>query len=187
MYNLVALEKSNLELHSEVKELKTVVSNQKELIDRFELTSQASERGVSVEQEQLNCNIVIRGLDTTQQSSKEDLLNIYEGLRSHLQVSDESDLDPVELEVLPAHPGQDIIAKRPLIVKLKSFAAKKTLLQVRRQKKDIFPRDLALQQQSKRPLLITEQLTKTNQTLLYQARSLRGLDNYKFVWSSPSS
>lgn len=179
-----ALEKANTELRIEVVELKAIVTGQEATIRTFKLATEANTRGVSIEQEEINSNIVIRGLETTENSSHEELSCIYDGLRAHLSVSGVSELDPVELRVLPALPGQDSTTKRPLVVKLKSIAAKKTLLQTRRQKRDIFPRDFGLQQTSKRPILITEHLTKENQNLLYQARSLRGPNGYKFVWSS---
>lgn len=178
-----ALEKANTELQNEVVELKATVTEQEATIRAFKLTTEASIRGVSIEQEEINCNIVIRGLETTENSSQEDLSCIYDGLRTHLSVSGVSELDPVELKVLPLLAGQDPATKRPLIVRLKSIAAKRTLLQVRRQKKDIFPCDIGLQQTSKRPILVTEHLTKENQNLLFQARSLRGLNRFKFVWS----
>lgn len=66
---------------------------------------------------------------------------------------------------------------------LKSIEAKNQFLQVRRIKKDIYPADIGISQQSKRPLLITEQLTRHNQELLFKARSIRGPGGFKFVWS----
>lgn len=51
-------------------------------------------------------------------------------------------------------------------------------------KKDILPRDIGIIQNTRKALLITEQLTRSNQELLYRARSLRESNNFKFVWSN---
>lgn len=54
---------------------------------------------------------------------------------------------------------------------------------MRRIKKEIYPSDIGINQQHTRPVLISEQLTRANQELLYQARSIRGSNGFKFVWS----
>lgn len=88
---------------------------------------------------------------------------------------------PVSESVLPSTSSR---ARGPLQVQLQSVAVKKQFLQVRRTKKDILPADFGIIQKNKRPILITEQLTRQNRELLFKARSLGGGDGYKFVWSS---
>lgn len=73
---------------------------------------------------------------------------------------------------------------RPFVVKLASKEAKRKFLQARRAKKDIRPSDIAHNQANNKPIFVTERLTSKNQKLLFEARSLRGRDQYKFVWSN---
>lgn len=108
---------------------------------------------------------------------------MYSGIRTHLGIADVRDLDPVSIRIVPSIPGKPTSSSRPLQVQLASVVAKRQLLQVTRVEKDILPSDIGLRQQSCPPILITEHLSRLNQELLFQARSLRGLDNYTFVWS----
>lgn len=136
------------------------------------------------EQEELNTNVVIRGVVATTESTESDLRSIYDGIRSHLNVSDCAELEPVSVTVLSSNSTNTSNSSRPIRVKLPSVAAKVKFLQIRRTKKDILPSDIGINSTSRRPILISEQLTRGNQELLYKARSLRGQDHYKFVWSS---
>lgn len=43
--------------------------------------------------------------------------------------------------------------------------------------------DIGIKGGASRPILVTEELTRSNQELLFQARSLRLQGNYNFVWS----
>lgn len=93
-----------------------------------------------------------------------------------------TEFNPVSVQTLTT--GKDNTSHRPLQVWLQSAIAKRHFLQARRSKKDIFPADIGLTQHSRKQVLITEQLTRPNQELMYQARSLRGSGGYKFVWSN---
>lgn len=143
-----------------------------------------SDAGVSAEQQDLNTNIVIRGVEIKGDASESDLRAVYEGIRSHLTISDCTELDPVSVSVLQSNPVKASASFRPIRVQLSTVAAKTKFLQVRRVKKDIVLSDIVINNSSRRPILISEQLTRQNQELLYKARSLRGKDNFKFVWST---
>lgn len=136
------------------------------------------------EQLEINGNIVIRGPEVSETTPEADLRLIYEGLRNHLGVSNVHELDPVSVSVIASGSTEKNLSSRPIVVKLTSIEAKKKLLQVRRSKKEIFTPDIGINNNPRRLLLVSEQLTKSNQELLYQARSLRGENGFKFVWSS---
>lgn len=94
----------------------------------------------------------------------------------------QEDLKPISIEVLDTHLPPKSTKSKSIRVTFPSVASKRTFLQVRRAKKDIFQSDLKLRQGSQRPLVIVEELTKANQHLLYIARSLR--PSFQFVWSN---
>lgn len=135
------------------------------------------------EQQEINSNIVIRGVDVSVNSTASELTTIYEGIRNHLEISNVTEFDPISISLLPSNTSKPNSCLRPIKVTLPSVASKVKFLQVRRIKKDIVQSDIGIANNSKRPILITEQLTRTNQELLFQARSLRERGNYKFIWS----
>lgn len=94
------------------------------------------------------------------------------------------ELEAVSVTVLASGPTAKNQSSRPIVIKLSSIEAKKKLLQIRRIKKEIYTSDIDINNKPRRLLLISEQLTKANQELLYQARSLRGENGFKFIWSS---
>lgn len=170
------LKQSVAKLHSELTEIgqRTTVHRASEL-----------ETCISTELSELNNDIVIRGVEVNENTPETNLRAIYEGIRSHLCISDCVELDPVSVSVLPVNTSQtNVSINRPIRVQLRTLASKVKFLQVRRVKKDIYLSDIGINNQSKRPILITEHLTRRNQELLFQARSLRGGDNFKFVWST---
>lgn len=169
-------------LQSEVTQCKSQIEQQR--IPSTAIPSTALDSNVSLDQQELNTNIVIRGVDVKEDTPESELLAVYEGLRSHLQISKEADLAPVSVTVLSANPLKPNASSRPIRVQLSSVAAKSKLLQIRRVKKDITLSDIGINSASRSTILISEQLTRSNQELLYQARSLRGRNNFKFVWSS---
>lgn len=138
----------------------------------------------SPDQAQLNSNIVIRGVEATAESTDSELRAIYEGLRSHLNISECADFEPVSVTVLSSNSSRVKNCIKPIRIQLPSVATKVKFLQIRRAKRDILQSDIVANSTSRRPVLISEQLTRENQELLYKARSLRGQNNYKFVWSS---
>lgn len=54
---------------------------------------------------------------------------------------------------------------------------------MRRVKKTISQADIGINSSISHPILVSEELTRSNQELLFQERSLRSQGNYKFVWS----
>lgn len=180
---LSALENTNSELQGEVNELKETVSSQKVIIDKFVLLSSAEEKGISAEQEEINKNIVIRGIDLPETPTDQFLIDTFNNIRSHIGIEGEDDIAPVGAELL--HPSNNLTGKsKAIVVKFKSISAKRSFLLARRTKFDIRPSDIKVSQRSNRPLVITEQLTDKNQRLLFDARSLRGPSGFKYVWSS---
>jgi len=174
----------NSDLRQTISNLQTEVTQCKNLIQQHQSSVIASENNISLDQQDLNTNIVIRGVDVKEDTPESELLSVYEGLRSHLKISGEADLAPVSVAILSSNPAKVNISSRPIRVQLPSVTAKAKFLQVRRVKKDIFLSDIGINNGSRRHVLISEQLTRTNQELLYQARSLRGQNKFKFVWSS---
>lgn len=174
----------NIALRESVSSLQIEVSSCKSQLEQQQSSSAAVDNNISLEQQQLNTNIVIRGVDVKEDTSKSELLAVYEGIRHHLNVADVAEFTPVSLTVLPAVSAKSNSNNRPIRVQLQSTAAKVKFLQVRRAKKDIHHSDIGVSNSSRRPILISEHLTRANQELLFQARSLRGQNNFKFVWSS---
>lgn len=191
------LEETNLcnnRLAAENSELKTELSQLKSEIlilknhPRVSLGSQEITHGdISTEQQVINSNIIIRGVDFDENVSHSDLLNSFNKIRSHLGVSDVCDFEPAEIgEIRAKHSKEKDTSNRikTIQVKFRSVIHKRKFLQVRRAKKSILPSDIGIEQISNKPILIVEQLTKQNQELLYNARSLRTHANFKFVWSN---
>lgn len=182
----------NSELKHLINNLQSDLSNSTELISQIQLqrtdlplqVEQTVSTEVTAEQDTLNANIVIRGLEVTETTSESDLRSIYEGLRNHLGVSNIAEFDPVGVSVIESSTAARKASYRPILVKFTSAESKRKFLQVRRVKKDIFISDIGIDSNSRRPVLVSEQLTQANQELLYQARALRGDNGFKFVWSS---
>lgn len=180
---LSALEKANSELQGEVIELKAIVSSQRDIINNFELISSAEEKGISVEQEKINQNIIIRGVDLPEVPNEQFLIDTFNNIRSHIGIEGEEDIAPSGAEIL--EPRNKLTGKtNSIVIRLKSISAKRSFLLARRSKFDIRPSDIKISQRSNSPLIITEQLTDKNQRLLFDARSLRGPSGFKYVWSS---
>lgn len=177
------LQEENTLLKQLISQLQSDLSGFKDQINRLSRVQAAAESGISPDQIDLNENIIIRGIDIKEDAPESELLSVFSGIRTHLGIAEESSFDPVSIKVLASIPGKENSSPRPIQVQLPSVASKKEFLQVRRSKKEIFPTDIGCSQQSRRPVLITEHLSRSNQELLYKARSLRGRDNYKFVWS----
>lgn len=183
---LSIIEASFERLSAENSELKETVANLNSELVQAKSTngrSQSLVENTSSEQEAINSNIVIRGADVNVHTTASDLASIYEGVRNHLEISGVAEFDPISISVPPSNAAKPNSALRPIRVTLSSVAAKVKFLQVRRVKKNIVQSDIGIANNSNRPILITEQLTRANQELLFQARSLREGGNYKFVWS----
>lgn len=179
---LKTLEEENCRFKELIEELRTELSEHKKEISLLKSQALSTESGISVAQEEINRNIVIRGLEITSESTPESVSTAFVGLCSHLGISS-LEFEPESIEVVKAEPNNSTTSFRPLKVRFQTITAKRNFLQIRRVKKDIYPKDLGLTQKNNQPLRINEQLTRSNQELLFQARSLRGSGNFKFVWS----
>lgn len=106
----------------------------------------------------------------------------------HLGISEVSELKAVSATILQPKGTRNkktgSTSAKTIRVKLSSVSAKRKFLQIRRIKKEILPTEIGVNQASKKAILITEQLTRANQELLYNARSLRTTNKFKFVWSN---
>lgn len=184
---LAALEVSLNALVDENAELKLTVtilqSEVSQLKDQSVQRQLSSENTTSSNQQEINTNIVIRGVDVNDNTPADELTAIFEGIRNHLGISGIAELTPVSVSLIAPKTSKPNSAFRPIKVVLPSVDAKVKFLQIRRTKKDIVQSDIGISSHPNRPVLITEQLTRTNQELLFQARSLRERGNYKFVWS----
>lgn len=181
------LTSENSDLRQTVTNLQTEVTLCKNQAEHHQTSTTAittPESNILLDQQDLNSNIVIRGVDAKIDTPESDLIAVYEGIRAHLDITDVADLAPVSVTVLPSNPTKNNSSSRPIRVQLQSAAAKTKFLQIRRVKKDIFQSDIGINNASRRPILISEQLTRSNQELLFQARSLREQNNFKFVWST---
>lgn len=170
-------------LSETVKSLSLTVAEQRIVIETFETRAEASLNGVSVEQEKINNNVVIRGLEIEEDTTESLLIEKFEKICAHIGVSTETELKPLSAHILPSSSNRTR-AYRPFIVSLKSREEKQRFLQARRTTRDIRPSQIQHTQTQDRPLIITEHLTKENQKLFFEARSLRGRDKFKFVWTN---
>lgn len=168
-------------------ELKLEVAELNRQIQQFTEAQSLVEKGITLEQQEINTNIVIRGVDLSEITTQSDLLSLYNNIRSHLGIANINEFAAVSARILQPNnrPSSNAKGKTAEIVQvqLSTVAAKRQFLQISRAKKDIVPADIGLIQKSKLPVLITEQLTRGNQELLFFARSLRGTHRYKYVWS----
>lgn len=175
------------ELHEVIQAQNQEIINLTTLVTNNKLSENSNLTNFHDTQENLNSNIVIRGLDISE-TDKESLDKVFENLRTHIGVQADSDLDPVQINILPATNNSKYIHKRPIIVKLKSIAAKRKFLQIKRAFKHISSQDIEHQQEHNRLLKISEHLTKKNQVLFHKACALREARNpankYKFVWTN---
>lgn len=183
------LERITSELSSKVEDLSGVinllnstVAEQRKVIESYETSIEASINEVSVEQEQISNNIVIRGLEVHEDTPESTLKETFERICDHIGI-ERSACKPISAELLPCSTTSKTRSNRPFIVRLESRTHKQKFLQARRIKRDIRPSEIQHEQRGNRPLIITEQLTKENQKLFLEARSLRTRGKFKFVWT----
>lgn len=138
---------------------------------------------VSKEQQELNSNIIIRGVEPSTDGKIEPNL-VYDSICDHLGIADDEAFTPISVDFIQTSTVNRPTTNKIIKVQLRSNSAKKQFLQIRRRKKEITLADIGLCQESKKSILITEQLTRSNQELLFAARSLRDTHKFKFVWSS---
>lgn len=125
------LSSENIELRQTVASVQLEVTQINNQPQPYRSSAIASDINISSDQQDLNTNIVIRGIDAKGDTPESELLTVYEGLRTHLNISNEADLDPVSVTVLPSNPTKSN-SSRPIKVQLSSVAAKVKFLQVRR-------------------------------------------------------
>lgn len=182
--NFDQLKEENVLLKESLHKVNCELDSLKTKIDLIEISKSETAGGLSKEQSSVNCNIVIRGLDLSQDTPESDLKPVFENVCKHLGISDKPEFKPVSAALLGNTSGKINRFSKPLQVVLQTAEAKRQFLQVRRIKRDIYPIDIGVTQLNKQPLLICEKLTRSNQELLYQARSIRGPNGFKFVWSN---
>lgn len=176
--------------HNESQKLEKEVSELKSELNSYKTSQLLAEKGISIEQQEINANIVIRGVhvDVKGTDCQSEIIEVYDKIRAHLGILEISDLNAVSATILQP---KRVIAKKSdsstantIQVKLPSVSAKRKFLQIRRAKRDILPSHIGVTQTSNKPIIITEQLTRDNQELLFKARSLRTSNKFKFVWSN---
>lgn len=179
----IRLSTENENLTVTLAELRTSINQQ---ADNLILAKTAEEEGITFEQQKLNSNVVIRGVDVSDEVSESELKEVFNKILDHIGVLNTEEFSPASAQLIRTNKQLNSKLKPANIIqiKLSSVTAKRKFLQTKRLKKSITPSDIGCQLNSRKPLLITEQLTKANQNLLYQARSLRGTNKFKFVWSS---
>lgn len=168
---------------SEIQTLKSELSEIRSKPTVNPTTSTSAAGGVSIEQQELNSNIVIRGIEQTPDYAIEPK-SVYNSVRDHLGIGNDDEFEPIAVNFVRSSTAKTSSAGGIIQVRLRSSAAKKQFLQIRRRKKDITLADIGLCPGSQKSILITEQLTRCNQELLFAARSLRDSHKFKFVWSS---
>lgn len=173
-----------IRLTAENKNFKSSLLNLSSEVEKLRSTTSSTNDGISFEQQEVNSNIIIRGVELNKDVTESDFIAVYQKICTHLGAAGAPELEPVEASILTSNSETNSTASKPIRIKLRSTAAKRQFLQIRRIKRDILPTDIGIVQSSKKALLITEELTRKNQELLYKARSLRGCDQYKFVWSN---
>lgn len=179
------LKSENENLNLAVLDLKSEISVLNKEIQQSKTNKPISDNSPDAEQQNLNCNIVIRGAEVLVDTPESEIQAVYSGLRSHLGVADVAEFDPVSVKVINSNPAdkKNKTSVKPIQVKFRSVDAKRKFLQVRRVKKTISQIDIGIKSSTSHPILVSEELTRSNQELLFQARSLRSQGNYKFVWS----
>lgn len=181
-YNQLKSENNNLNLA--IIGLKSEISFLSTEIQQLKTNKPQPDNRPDAEQQLLNCNIVIRGAGAIATTPESELTAVYSGLRSHLGVADVVEFDPVSVKVINSNPAdKKNTSVKPIQVQFRSVDAKRKFLQVRRVKKNISQIDIGIKRTTSCPILVSEELTRSNQELLFQARSLRSQGNYKFVWS----
>lgn len=181
------LEAENTELKAELTLFKSEISTLKDHFHTCEHFKTQTTTGVSFEQEEINSNIIIRGIEIGQDTSHDCLLEKFNKIRSHLGVCEVTDFEATDIGILQSKNNSDKstnASSKTIRVKFRSIDNKRRFLQVRRTKTSIVPSEIGIEQNSRKPILIAEQLTKQNQDLLFNARSLRTTANFKFVWSN---
>lgn len=159
------LSTENTVLRQSVSSLQVEVSLCKSQLEQQQVSSTAAGNNISLDQEQFNTNIVIRGVDVKEDTPESDLLAVYEGIRKHLDIADVTEFTPESITVLPSASSKNSANSRPIRVQFQSKSTKVKFLQVRRVKKDIYSPDIGISKSSRRPILISEQLIRVNQEL----------------------
>ncbi|KAJ6647942.1 hypothetical protein Bhyg_03167 [Pseudolycoriella hygida] len=108
----ITVKQTVAKLNSELEQLKTRNDQSQPLIDS------------TSEQQEINSNIIIRGVDVSVNTTASELSEIYEGIRNHLEISDVAEFDPISINLLPCNTSKSNSSLRPIRVTLPSVAAK---------------------------------------------------------------
>lgn len=168
---ITELSSENAALRLEVTHLKTKTTISTSPLEAYDCASH--------QQQQLNSNVVIRGIV---QSTDVEPESVFKKIRAHLGILNDEAFNPLSVTLLQRASTQPSTTQT-IQVKFESVAVKRQFLQIKRAKKEIFTSDIGIEQNTPKAILITEQLTKDNQQLLFAARSLRTTHKFKFVWS----
>lgn len=179
----IVLRKETEAENDSLDQLKSDISTLSKEFQQLKANKSSVDNNLNADQELLNCNIVIRGAEVTANTSESELRTVYSGLRNHLGGADVAEFEPVSITVINTNSAKNNTSLKPIRVQFKSVDAKRKFLQVRRVKKTISQIDIGIKGSVSRPILVTEELTRSNQELFFKARSLRNNGNYKFVWT----
>lgn len=99
-YELLAAE--NKDIRTEISHLKSEIAALKNHFHQFEEAHKlTSVNDVSLEQQQINTNIIIRGVDIDDNSDKDLLQDTFNQIRSHFGVSEVGDFEAADIGILP--------------------------------------------------------------------------------------
>lgn len=99
---VTTLKKTNKDLSIELNSLRERTDEQQNLINTIQAQNHATETGISVEQEEINSNIVIRGVEVKSDSPIESVLIAFKGLCSYLGVQDVPEFIPESINIVPS-------------------------------------------------------------------------------------
>lgn len=125
------LEAENSKFKITISELKAEVGEIKSQLLHFKETSASLDKSFSVEQQELNNNIVIRGIDLTNTASDSEPTRVYESIRAHLGIENDEVFNPESVKVIPSSITKTGAAKT-IQVRFRSVIAKRQFLQIRR-------------------------------------------------------
>lgn len=104
----------NAELRLNIENLQSDFSQLKDQKNRLRSSNASSVSSISLEQQDLNATIVIRGVDVKDSIPAAELTAIYEGIRSHLGISDVAELAPISVSLISPNTAKPNSSLRPI-------------------------------------------------------------------------
>ncbi|KAJ6643733.1 Formin-binding protein 1-like [Pseudolycoriella hygida] len=95
----------NAGLKTEVSQLKSEIEILRDQLQRFEEAQVQTSEGISVGQQEINSNIIIRGVDLEENVSKGELLDTFNQIRLHLGIAE---VEPDQYDNLASHTQRGI-------------------------------------------------------------------------------